>query len=99
MVVKTRIPGYIILVFFHEIPEPLPVFLGHGRIGLELFLRQVHGLAVQLQFLLRLLPLELDGLFLSAAVFELSPDGLLGKEKAVKDHPQGVFHLLPVFQP
>ena len=113
IVVKPRIAGHIILVFFHEVPQPLTVFFSHCCVGLQLLLRQVHGLAVELQLLLRPLPLELNGLLLLSALLRPGPDGLLGEEKSVKDpvkgdlllpglgidHPQGVFYLLPVFQP
>ena len=97
-------------VLVHKTAQPLPGLLGHGGIGLPLLFIQVHGLAVQLQLLLRLLPVLLQLLLPLHLLLGLTAHGLLRDEKAVEgpvkgnlllpgfgvDGPQGGFHPLSV---
>ena len=74
---------------FHEILQLLPGFFRHSRIGLPLFFIQVHGLAVQLQFFLRLLAVLLQ-LLLPLHLFPgLLTHLLFGNKEAVENTVKG----------
>ena len=112
LAVQLRVPLGGAPVLFHKGPEPFPGFLRHGGVGLPLFVIQIHGLAVELEFLLRFLPVLLQLLLPLHLLPGLTAHGLLGNKKAVEgpiegnlllpgfgvDGAQGGFHPLPVLK-
>ncbi len=69
-------------VLVHEASQPLAALLRHGGVDLPLGVAQVHGLAVELQFLLGLLAVLLQFLLPLPGGLRLLAHLLLGKEEA-----------------
>ena len=82
--VKLRIALGIVTEAVHEIAQFFLALIGHGSVGLPLFVGKVHGLTVQLQIFHSLLPGLLHFHFFLGPLFCLGLHSFFGKKKAIE---------------